>query len=174
MSTPAITEVLYSAEVIQERIAALGKQISEEYKGEEVIAVCILRGAFMFAADLLKNFEGKIAIDFMAVSSYGGGTKTSGVVKIVKDLDSDIKGKHVLVIEDIVDTGLTLTYLKEYLERQSPKSLKLCTLLDKPERREVDIAVDYIGFSIPNRFIIGYGLDYDQHYRNLPYIACMD
>jgi hypoxanthine phosphoribosyltransferase len=166
-------EIMISADEIQKRIAEMGKQISTDYKGETILTICVLKGACIFMSDLLKNITTDTNIDFMAVSSYGAETSSSGVVRILKDLDSSIEGKHVLIVEDIVDSGLTLHYLRDYLLGRKPKTLKICTLLDKPERREADIAPDYTGFVIENKFIVGYGLDYQEKYRNLPYITCL-
>lgn len=165
---------MLTEEAIQKRVKELGAQITKDYEGEEIFVICILRGACFFTTDLLKRIENNVIIDFMAVTSYGSETKTSGVVKIIKDLDTPIDEKHVLIIEDIVDTGLTLHYLMDNLKTRNPKSLKICTLLDKPERRKIDIEADYTGFVVDNRFIVGYGLDYQQKYRNLPYITCLE
>lgn len=167
-------EIMLTEDAIQKRVKELGAQITKDYEGEEIFVICILRGACFFMTDLLKRVENNVIIDFMAVTSYGSETKTSGVVKIIKDLDTPIDEKHVLIIEDIVDTGLTLHYLMDNLKTRNPKSLKICTLLDKPERRKIDIEADYKGFVVDNRFIVGYGLDYQQKYRNLPYITCLE
>ena len=166
-------EIMISEDEIQKRIAEMGKEISKDYEGETILTICVLKGACIFMSDLLKNITTDTNIDFMAVSSYGAETSSSGVVRILKDLDSSIEGKHVLIVEDIVDSGLTLHYLRDYLLGRKPKTLKICTLLDKPERREADIAPDYTGFVIENKFIVGYGLDYQEKYRNLPYITCL-
>lgn len=168
-----IRELLSEEEVVA-RIKDLGSKISEEYKGESVYALCILKGGVYFMTELTKRITVPVSIDFMSVSSYGAGTESSGVVKIVKDLDSSIEGKNVLVIEDIIDTGRTLSYLLENLKARKPKSLKLCALLDKPDRRVADVKVDYVGFEIPDEFVVGYGMDYDQKYRNLPYIGVVE
>lgn len=165
---------LISSKDMFARIEALGKQISKDYEGREISAICVLKGGIMFMADLVKHIEVPLSMDFMAVSSYGNETSSSGVVKIIKDLDESIEGKDVLIVEDIIDSGRTLSYLYKILEERNPSSIKICTLLDKPERRVVDVAVDYVGFEIPDKFVIGYGLDYMQHYRNLPYIAVVD
>ncbi|MDO4518661.1 MAG: hypoxanthine phosphoribosyltransferase [Bacillota bacterium] len=149
----------------------MGKLIEEDFRGEEVVVVGILRGAVLWMADVIKNINLDMTIDFMAVSSYGAATKTSGIVKINKDLDTDIEGKNVIIVEDIVDSGVTLNYLKGYFESRGAKAIKICTLLNKPEGRRVDIDVDYVGFVVDDRFIVGYGLDFDQKYRNLPYIT---
>lgn len=164
-------EVLLSEEEVDRRINEIGKQISKDYAGKEVHLICVLKGGSFFLCELAKRINVPVSLDFMSVSSYGKDTKSSGVVKIVKDLDESIKGKNVLVIEDIVDSGRTLSYLMELLKDREPASLRLCTLLDKPERRVVDVKVDYTGFQVPDEFVVGYGLDYDQLYRNLPYIG---
>lgn len=164
-------ETLISEEVVNEKIKELGAKISKDYEGKEIHLVCVLRGGSFFMCELAKRITIPVTLDFMSVSSYGGDTKSSGVVKIVKDLDDAIEGKEVLVVEDIIDSGRTLSYLMEMLRDRHPASLHLCTLLDKPDRRVVSVNVDYTGFSIPDEFVVGYGLDYDQRYRNLPYIG---
>ncbi len=164
-------KVLLSEEEVDARIQAIGDQVSRDYAGKEVHLVCVLKGGSFFMCELAKRITVPVSLDFMSVSSYGKDTKSSGVVKIVKDLDESIKDKDVLVVEDIVDSGRTLSYLLEMLRDRGPKSLRLCTLLDKPDRRVVDVKVDYTGFSIPDEFVVGYGLDYGQKYRNLPYIG---
>lgn len=164
-------EVLLTEEEVDKRIQEIGEQISRDYAGEKVHLVCVLKGASFFMCELAKRITVPVSIDFMSVSSYGGDTKSSGVVRIVKDLDEPLTGKHVIVIEDIVDSGRTLSYLLDMLGSRGPKDVKLCTLLDKPDRRVVDVKVDYTGFKIPDEFVVGYGLDYDQKYRNLPYIG---
>ena len=164
-------EELISEEKVNARICELGAQISKDYAGEKVHLICILKGASFFACELAKRITIPVTIDFMSVSSYGGSTTSTGVVKIVKDLDEPIADENVIVVEDIVDTGRTLSYLLDMLKDRGPKSLKLCALLDKPERRVVEIEADYKGFEVPDEFIVGYGLDYDQKYRNLPYIG---
>ena len=164
-------EVLLSEEDVDRRINEIGQQISKDYAGKEVHLICVLKGGSFFLCELAKRIDVPVSLDFMSVSSYGKDTKSSGVVKIVKDLDESIKDKNVLVIEDIVDSGRTLSYLMELLKDREPASLRLCTLLDKPERRVVDVKVDYTGFQVPDEFVVGYGLDYDQLYRNLPYIG---
>jgi hypoxanthine phosphoribosyltransferase len=169
-----ITGVMLSEEEIKAKVIELAKQIEKDYKGEDVLVVGILKGASVFVADLIRCIDLDVNIDFMSVSSYGAGTQTSGSVKILKDLDVNIEGKNVLVVEDIIDSGLTLSNLVATLETRKPKSLKLCTLLDKPERRTADIYVDYVGFVIEDKFIVGYGIDYDEKYRNLPYIAFVE
>ena len=163
--------VLLSEEEVDAKIKAIGEQISKDYAGKQVHLVCVLKGGSFFMCELAKRITVPVSLDFMSVSSYGSETKSSGVVKIVKDLDEPIKGKNVLVVEDLVDSGRTLSYLMEMLKDRGPESLRLCTLLDKPERRVVDVHVDYTGFQIPDEFVVGYGLDYDQRYRNLPYIG---
>jgi len=166
------SEILIDEHTLAKRIAELGAQITNDYKGENILLVGILKGSIPFIADLMRKIDvDDIQIDYMSVSSYGHSTKSSGVVRILKDLDSDIKGRNVIIVEDIIDTGLTLAYLKEYLQGRAPKSLKICTLLDKPLRRKVEIKGDYVGFEVEDKFIVGYGLDIDQKYRNLPYIS---
>ena len=164
-------EVLLTEEEIDRRIQEIGDQISRDYAGRQVHMVCVLKGGSFFMCELAKRVAVPVSIDFMSVSSYGGDTKSSGVVRIVKDLDEPLKDRHVIVIEDIVDSGRTLSYLLDMLESRGPADVKLCTLLDKPDRRVVDVKVDYTGFEIPDEFVVGYGLDYDQKYRNLPYIG---
>lgn len=164
-------KVLLSEEEVDAKIKAIGEQISKDYAGKQVHLVCVLKGGSFFLCELAKRITVPVSLDFMSVSSYGSETKSSGVVKIVKDLDEPVKGKNVIVVEDIVDSGRTLSYLLEMLKDRGPESLRLCTLLDKPERRVVDVNVDYTGFQIPDEFVVGYGLDYDQRYRNLPYIG---
>lgn len=166
--------VMISEEEVDTRIAEIAAQISEDFKGEEIIAVGILRGGAYFCTELTKRITVPVILDFIEASSYGSGTESSGEVKITKDLLEDIEGKNVVVIEDIVDTGRTLSLLLEDLRKRNPKSLKLCTLLDKPERRVVRVDVDYNGFKIPNEFVVGYGMDYAQRYRNLPYIGVVE
>ena len=164
-------KVLLSEEEVDARIKQIAAQISRDYAGKQVHLICVLKGGSFFLCELAKRITVPVSLDFMSVSSYGSETKSSGVVKIIKDLDEPIKGKDVLVIEDIVDSGRTLSYLMEMLKDRGPASLKLCTLLDKPDRRVIDVPVDYTGFEIPDEFVVGYGLDYDQRYRNLPYIG---
>lgn len=166
--------VLLTEQEVDERIQAIGEQISKDYAGRQVHLICVLKGGSFFMCELAKRITVPVSLDFMSVSSYGSETKSSGVVKIVKDLDESIKDKDVLVVEDIVDSGRTLNYLMEMLKDRGPASLRLCTLLDKPERRVVDVNVDYTGFQIPDEFVVGYGLDYDQRYRNLPYIGIVE
>ena len=165
--------VLIEEEKVDKRIEELGKKISEEYAGKEVHLICILKGSIFFTCELAKRITVPVTIDFMSCSSYGAGTESSGVVKLVKDLDEPLEGKNVIVIEDIIDSGRTLSYLLEILSARKPASLKLCTLLDKPDRRVMPVHVDYTGFEIPDEFVVGYGLDYDQRYRNLPYIGVL-
>ncbi|MBO5517231.1 MAG: hypoxanthine phosphoribosyltransferase [Firmicutes bacterium] len=164
-------EVLISKEELAAKVAELGAQISKDYEGEELFLIGILKGSVPFMADLMRAITLDVEMDFMSVSSYGSGTKSSGVVRILKDLDSDIAGKNVLIVEDIIDSGLTLAYLKEYLAKRNPKSIKIVTMLSKPARRKADLEADYTGFVIDDKFIVGYGLDIDQKYRNLPYIS---
>jgi hypoxanthine phosphoribosyltransferase len=166
--------VLFTKEQIEARAVEIGAQISSDYAGEEVYLVGTLKGAIMWMADIMKNITCDTEIDFVVASSYGSGTTTSGVVKIKKDLDGDIYGKNIIIIEDIVDTGTTLKYLKEHLADRNPKSIRVCTLLDKPSRRVAAVEADYVGFVIDNLFVIGYGLDYDQKYRNLPYVGYLE
>ncbi|MBP5281707.1 MAG: hypoxanthine phosphoribosyltransferase [Lachnospiraceae bacterium] len=163
--------VLKSEEEVDVRIKEMGEQISRDYAGKQIHLICVLKGGSFFMCELAKRITVPVSLDFMSVSSYGSDTKSSGVVKIVKDLDESIQGKDVLVVEDIIDSGRTLSYLMEMLRDRKPASLKLCTLLDKPSRRVVEVDVDYTGFQIPDEFVVGYGLDYDQRYRNLPYIG---
>ena len=164
-------EILISREELAAKVKELAARITKDYEGQEILLVGILRGSVPFMADLMREIDLDLTIDFMSVSSYGSSTKSSGVVRIMKDLDTPIEGKNVIIVEDIIDTGLTLDYLKRYLTGKQPKSLKICAILDKPSRRKVDIKGDYIGFEVEDRFIVGYGLDLDQRYRNLPYIS---
>ncbi|MCH5257101.1 MAG: hypoxanthine phosphoribosyltransferase [Lachnospiraceae bacterium] len=166
-------EVLLSEEEVDSRIRKLGEQISKDYAGKNVHLICILKGASFFMCELAKRITVPVSIDFMSLSSYGSDTQSSGEVKIKKDLEESLENKYVIVVEDIVDTGRTLKYLKELLKDRGAADVKLCALLDKPERRVVDIEADYIGFSIPDEFVVGYGLDYAQRYRNLPYIGAV-
>lgn len=167
-------EVMISEEDVNKKIRILGEQISKDYAGKEVHLVCILKGGAYFACELSKRITVPVTIDFMSVSSYGDASVSSGVVKIIKDLDQSIEGKDVLVVEDIVDTGRTLSYLLDMLKQRGAESVRLCTLLDKPERRTHEVHVDYTGFQIPDEFVVGYGLDYAQKYRNLPYIGVVE
>ena len=162
---------LFTEDQIQARVAELGAEITRDYAGQDVLVIGILKGAFVFCADLLRAMQVPAQVDFMAVSSYGSSTESSGVIKILKDLDSSVEGRHVLLVEDIVDSGLTLKYLREYLTHHNPASLKVCVLLDKPSRRKTEVKVDYTGFAIPDEFIVGYGIDYAEQYRHLPYIG---
>ncbi len=164
-------EILLSREKIAQRVAQLAEEISGDYRGQTVLLICVLKGAVIFISDLMRELKVPVEIDFMAVSSYGADTASSGVVRILKDLEQSIQGKDVLVVEDIVDTGLTLNYLRENLTSRQPRSLKVVTLLDKPSRRKVVFDPDYCGFAIPDRFVVGYGLDYDEQYRSLPDIC---
>lgn len=164
-------EVMLSEEEIDRKISELGAQISKDYEGKEVFLICILKGACFFTCELAKRITVPVSMDFMKVSSYGSGTVSSGEIKIINDLGDSIEGKHVIIVEDIIDSGHTLDRLPKVLQERKPASIKLCTLLDKPDRREVEVFVDYVGFEIPDKFVIGYGLDYDQKYRNLPYIG---
>ena len=166
--------VLLDEETVEKRICEVAAQISEEYKGKEIHMICVLKGGVFFMCELAKRISVPVSLDFMCVSSYGDATTSSGVVRIAKDLDESIEGKDVLIVEDIIDSGRTLSYLIEILKKRGPKSLRLCTLLDKPERRVKDVKVDYVGFNIPDEFVVGYGLDYDQKYRNLPYIGIVE
>ena len=163
--------VMLSEEGINSRIAELGEQISRDYEGKEIFLICILKGASFFACELAKRITVPVNIDFMKVSSYGGGTVSSGQVSIKMDVSESIAGKDVLIVEDIIDSGNTLNLLPKILMERGPKSIRLCALLDKPDRREVDVKMNYVGFRIPDKFVVGYGLDYDQRYRNLPYIG---
>ena len=168
-----IKDILVSEADIKEIVALLGKRITDDYEGKEIIVICILKGAVMFCADLLREIKVPVKLDFMAVSSYGASTESSGAVQILKDLDSSVEGKHLLIIEDIVDTGLTLKYLIGILNARGPTSIKTCAFLDKPKRRKVDVNIDYIGIEIPDAFVVGYGLDYAGSYRHLPYVAVL-
>ncbi|OUN05456.1 hypoxanthine phosphoribosyltransferase [Flavonifractor sp. An92] len=168
-----IDHVLFSEEQLKTRVAEIAAQIDKDYEGKEPLLISILRGSFVFMADLVRQIHVPCTVDFMAVSSYGSGTVSSGQVKIVKDLSEPIEGKDILVVEDILDSGNTLSYLLKLLEARHPASIRLCTLLDKPERRTKPVAVQYSGFSIPDEFVVGYGLDYDEKYRNLPYIGVL-
>lgn len=165
---------LVSEQEVASRVCELGKQISEDYAGRQVHLICVLKGGVFFMCELAKRITVPVSMDFMSVSSYGDGTASSGVVKIAKDLDESLEGKDVLIVEDIIDSGRTLSYLMQILEKRKPNSMKLCTLLDKPERRVMPVTVDYVGFNIPDEFVVGYGLDYAQKYRNLPYIGVVE
>ena len=166
---------LLDASTIQSRVRELASEIERDYPGtEEIHLVCVLKGGFVFMADLVRSMSTRVSLDFIAVSSYGAGTKSSGEVRFQKDLDTSLEGRHVIIIEDIVDTGLTLKYLQDVLRKRAPASLKTACLLSKPSRRKVEVSVEYIGFTIEDRFVVGYGLDYAEKYRNLPYIAILD
>lgn len=167
-------KVLVPEEEVNARIKELGRKISEDYAGKEIHLICVLKGGAFFMCELAKSITVPVSMDFMSVSSYGDGTTSSGIVKIVKDLDEALEGKDVLVVEDIVDSGRAIYYLLDILQKRGPKSMKLCTLLDKPERRVRDVHVDYVGFEIPDEFVVGFGLDYAQKYRNLPYIGVVE
>jgi hypoxanthine phosphoribosyltransferase len=169
----AVGEVLIEQEPLQARIAELGAEVSREYEGRDLLLVGVLKGAVFFMADLMRELTIPCEIDFMAISSYGAATDSSGVVRILKDLDTNIAGRDVLVVEDIIDSGLTLSYLMRSLKARKPASLEICALLTKPERREIDVPVRFVGFEIPNKFVIGYGLDFAERYRNLPYVAVL-
>ena len=168
-----VAKVLITAEEAQKRIVEMAEQINRDYEGKEYTVIVTLRGAVMFFADLFRHLTGNVDCDFIAVSSYGATTTTTGEVKMSKDVSSPIKGKHIIIIEDIIDTGITLSYLKKMFAAREPASLKICSFLDKPSRREVDIQGDYIGFTIPNEFVVGYGLDYDQKLRNYPDVCVL-
>lgn len=168
-----IAEVLFTKEQIREKVEELGKTISLEYKGLNPLCICVLKGAVPFMADLIREIDIPIEVDFMDVSSYGDSTKSSGVVRIIKDLETPVEGRHVLIVEDIIDSGLTLSYLVEMLKARNAASVKIITMLDKPERRKVDLRPDYSGYTIPDAFVVGYGLDYAEKYRNLPYIGIL-
>jgi hypoxanthine phosphoribosyltransferase len=168
-----VEEILIDEASLQARIAELGDEISSDYEGRDLLLIGVLKGAVFFMADLMRRLTVPCEIDFMAISSYGAATDSSGVVRILKDLDINIAGRHVLVVEDIIDSGLTLSYLVRNLEAREPESLEICSLMTKPERREIDVEVRYVGFEIPNRFVIGYGLDFAERYRNLPYVAVL-
>ena len=168
-----IERVLLSEEELKEIIKRLGKEITEDYKDKNLLVVSVLKGSVMVMADLLREIKIPCRIDFMSVSSYGSGTKTTGSVKIIKDLDIDLAGYDLLIVEDILDSGVTLSSLKEILLTRDPASVKICTLLDKPERRKADIKADYIGAQVPDAFVVGYGLDYDEKYRNLPFVGIL-
>jgi hypoxanthine phosphoribosyltransferase len=169
----AVSEILIEEETLHARIAELGGSISEDYRGEDLLLIGVLKGAIFFMADLMRSIDIPCEVDFMAISSYGAGIDSSGVVRILKDLDVSIEGRNVLVVEDIIDSGLTLSYLLRNLEAREPASLEVCALLTKPDRRENDVSCRYVGFEIPNRFVIGYGLDFAERYRNLPFVGVL-
>ncbi len=168
-----VQKVMLSEETIAKKVKEMGAQISNDYEGKKLLMVSVLKGSVVFVADLMRSISIPVSIDFMAVSSYGSGTKSSGVVKIIKDIDINLEGMDLLIVEDILDSGKTLAYLKELLEGRSPASIRVATLLDKPARRQADVRPDYCGFEVPDEFIIGYGLDYAERYRNLPYIGVL-
>ncbi len=167
-------QIMIGQKELEKRIAEMGEEISRDYAGKELHLICILKGGVMFMTELSKHITCHVSMDFMSVSSYGNERKSSGRIRILKDLDEPIEGRDVLIVEDIIDSGKTLAHLIEVLGVRKPNSIKLCTMLDKPDRREVDVKVDYVGFQIPDKFVLGYGLDYDQFYRNIPYIAVVE
>jgi hypoxanthine phosphoribosyltransferase len=168
-----VGEVLIEPDALSARVAELGAEVSTDYAGRDLLLIGVLKGAVFFMADLMRKLTIPCEVDFMAISSYGASTDSSGVVRILKDLDINIEGRHVLVVEDIIDSGLTLSYLMRNLESREPATLEVCALLTKPDRREIEVPVRYVGFEIPNRFVIGYGLDFGERYRNLPYVAVL-
>jgi hypoxanthine phosphoribosyltransferase len=173
MADPLLGDTLVEADALQARVSELAQDVSRDYRGRDLLLVCVLKGAVFFASDLMRQIEIPCELDFMAVASYGSVTDSSGVVRIIKDLDAPIEGRNVLIVEDIVDSGLTLQYLLRSLGARNPASVEVCALLTKPERLKVDLPVRYVGFEIANRFAIGYGLDHDERYRNLPYVAAL-
>jgi hypoxanthine phosphoribosyltransferase len=173
VTDPAIGEILVQQDDLAHRIAQLGEEISRDYEGRSPLLVGVLKGAIFFVSDLMRHLEGECEVDFMAVASYGSQTDSSGVVRILKDLDAPIEGRDVLIVEDIVDSGLTLSYLLRTLRARDPATLEVCALLTKPERRKIDLPIRYVGFEIPDRFAIGYGLDHAERFRNLPYVAVL-
>lgn len=168
-----ILKILLTEEQLKTKCAEMGARITRDYQGKNLLLVTVLKGAVVYLADLMRCIDLPCAIDFMVVSSYGSGTKTSGVVKIVKDLDQDLSGRDILIVEDILDSGMTLSYLKGLLQSRHPASIRIATLLDKPSRRKVDLQADYVGYEVPDEFVVGYGLDYDEQYRNLPYVGIL-
>jgi hypoxanthine phosphoribosyltransferase len=168
-----IKKILIDEDSLQAKVKELGAKIAEDYEGKDLLLICVLKGAVVFVSDLMKRIDLPLEIDFMAVSSYGCDTKSSGVVRILKDLDKGIEGKHILIVEDIIDSGLTLSYLIENLKARGPESVEICTILDKPDRRTANINIKYTGFQVPDEFVVGYGLDYAEKYRNLPYVAVL-
>jgi hypoxanthine phosphoribosyltransferase len=174
MAEPGVGEILVQRDELAHRVRELAEEVSRDYAGRELLLICVLKGAVFFLSDLMRHLDVRCELDFMAVSSYGSSTDSSGVVRILKDLDAPIEGRDVLIVEDIVDSGLTLSYLFRMLRAREPATLEVCALLTKPERREVDLPIRYVGFEIPNRFAIGYGLDHAERYRNLPYVAVLD
>jgi hypoxanthine phosphoribosyltransferase len=173
MADPLLGETLVEAEALQRRVRELGQEVSRDYDGRDLLMVCVLKGAVFFLSDLMRHVDVPCELDFMAVASYGSATDSSGVVRILKDLEAPIEGRHVLIVEDIVDSGLTLQYLLRSLGARNPASVEVCALLTKPARRKVELPVRYVGFEIPDCFAIGYGLDHDERYRNLPYVAAL-
>jgi hypoxanthine phosphoribosyltransferase len=173
-SEPGLGEVLVTAEDLKRRVLELGEEISRDYAARPLLLIGVLKGAVFFLSDLMRYIDVPVEVDFMAVASYGSATDSSGVVRILKDLDASIEGRDVLIVEDIVDSGLTLQYLLRNLGSRNPRSLEVCALLTKPERRKVDLPTRYVGFEIPDRFVVGYGLDYAERYRNLPYVAALE
>ncbi len=169
----SIERILIPAEQLQNKIAELGAQITHDYHGKDLLLVGVLRGALMFIVDLARAIDLPVELDFMAISSYGAATETSGVVRILKDLDTTIEGRHLLIVEDIIDSGLTLNYIVEHLRNRNPASLRICSLLSKPARRRMTVPIDYYGFDIPDEFVVGYGLDFRQQYRNLPFVGVL-
>jgi hypoxanthine phosphoribosyltransferase len=169
----AVGEILIDEETLAARVAQLGAEVSADYEGRDLLLIGVLKGAVFFMADLMRHLTVPCEVDFMAISSYGASTDSSGIVRILKDLDINIEGRHVLVVEDIIDSGLTLSYLMRNLESREPASLEVCALLTKPARREIDVPVRYVGFEIPNKFVVGYGLDFGERYRNLPYVGVL-
>ena len=169
-----VQEILINESEIQEKVKYLAEQINKDYAGKDIVLMIILKGSVVFSADLMRYLNVNVSLDFMQVSSYGSQTVSSGTLKVKKELDEPIEGDNVIIVEDIIDSGNTLSRLVPMLQERNPKSLKVCTLLDKPERREVDVKVDYNGFNIPDKFVVGYGLDYDQNYRNLPYVGVIN
>ena len=174
MAPSAIGEILVQRDDLAHRVQELAAQVSRDYEGRSLLLIGVLKGAMFFLSDLMRQLDVECEVDFMAVASYGSSTSSSGVVRILKDLDGSIEGRDVLIVEDIVDSGLTLSYLLRTLKARDPASVEVCALLTKPERRKVDLPIEYVGFEIPNRFVVGYGLDYAERYRNLPYVAVLD
>lgn len=168
-----IREILIAEDALQSKVAELGAKITEDYKDKDLLLVCVLKGAVIFVSDLMRQIDLPLDIDFMAISSYGTNTQSSGVVRILKDLNTSIENRHVLIVEDIIDSGLTLSYLVENLKSRGPSSVEICTILDKPDRRAINLDIKYTGFQVPDEFVVGYGLDYAEKYRNLPYIAIL-
>lgn len=168
-----IKEILIDEDILQAKVRELGAKITEDYKGKDLLLICVLKGAVIFVSDLMKRIDLPLEVDFMAVSSYGSDTKSSGVVRILKDLNKGIEGRNLLIVEDIIDSGLTLSYLIDNLKARGPESVEICTILDKPDRRKANINIKYTGFQVPDEFVVGYGLDYAEKYRNLPYVAVL-